>query len=148
MNQGNFSGLMPIIVFLLLFIGSGIIANSFYALPTIVAFLIALVIAFLQNRRLNFNQKLAVVAKSMGNENIMIMCLIFILAGVVVGGLLGELASRVDFLWWLGYGNSFGLSEPLVLDLSIIKITFALVIKVNIASIIGVLLAILIYRKV
>ena len=70
------------------------------------------------------------------------------LAGVVVGGLLGELASKVDFLWWLGYGNSFGLSEPLVLDLSIIKITFALVIKVNIASIIGVLLAILIYRKV
>lgn len=85
MNQGNFSGLMPIIVFLLLFIGSGIIANSFYALPTIVAFLIALVIAFLQNRRLNFNQKLAVVAKSMGNENIMIMCLIFILAGAFSG---------------------------------------------------------------
>lgn len=67
--------------------------------------------------------------------------LIFILAGVVVGGLLGELASRVDFLWWLGYGNSFGLSEPLVLDLSIIKITFALVIKVNIASIIGVFIS-------
>ena len=85
MNQGNFSGLIPIIVFLLLFIGSGIIANSFYALPTIVAFLIALVIAFLQNRRLNFNQKLAVVAKSMGNENIMIMCLIFILAGAFSG---------------------------------------------------------------
>ena len=81
------------------------------------------------------------------DKNIWVL-LIFILAGVVVGGLLGELAARVDFLWWLGYGNSFGLSEPLVLDLSIIKITFALVIKVNIASIIGVLLAILIYRKV
>ena len=81
------------------------------------------------------------------DKNIWVL-LIFILAGVVVGGLLGELASRVGFLWWLGYGNSFGLSEPLVLDLSIIKITFALVIKVNIASIIGVLLAILIYRKV
>ena len=81
------------------------------------------------------------------DKNIWVL-LIFILAGVVVGGLLGELASRVDFLWWLGYGNRFGLSEPLVLDLSIIKITFALVIKVNIASIIGVLLAILIYRKV
>lgn len=74
--------------------------------------------------------------------------LIFILAGLVVGGLLGELASRVDFLWWLSYGNSFGLAEPLVLDLNIIKITFALTIKVNIASIIGILLSILIYRKV
>lgn len=81
------------------------------------------------------------------DKNIWVL-IIFILAGVVVGGLLGELASKVDFLWWLGYENSFGLSEPLVLDLSIIKITFALVIKVNIASIIGVLLAILIYRKV
>lgn len=81
------------------------------------------------------------------DKNIWVL-LIFILAGLVVVGLLGELASRVDFLWWLSYGNSFGLAEPLVLDLNIIKITFALTIKVNIASIIGILLSILIYRKV
>lgn len=81
------------------------------------------------------------------DKNIWVL-LIFILAGLVVGGLLGELASRVGFLWWLSYGNSFGLAEPLVLDLNIIKITFALTIKVNIASIIGILLSILIYRKV
>ena len=81
------------------------------------------------------------------DKNIWVL-LIFILAGLVVGGLLGELASRVDFLWWLSYGHSFGLAEPLVLDLNIIKITFALTIKVNIASIIGILLSILIYRKV
>ena len=81
------------------------------------------------------------------DKNIWVL-LIFILAGLVVGGLLGELASKVDFLWWLAYGNSFGLAEPLVLDLNIIKITFALTIKVNIASIIGILLYILIYRKV
>lgn len=81
------------------------------------------------------------------DKNIWVL-LIFILAGLVVGGLLGELASKVDFLWWLAYGNSFGLAEPLVLDLNIIKITFALTIKVNIASIIGILLSILIYRKV
>ena len=96
-----------------------------------------MLISVRKRRSNNGNQR----QKYMGFTNIY-------LAGVVVGGLLGELASRVDFLWWLGYGNSFGLSEPLVLDLSIIKITFALVIKVNIASIIGVLLAILIYRKV
>lgn len=85
MKQGKFSGLMPIIVFLFLFIGSGIAANNFYAMPTIVAFLIALVIAFLQNRQLTFNQKLSIVAKNMGNENIMIMCLIFVLAGAFSG---------------------------------------------------------------
>ena len=81
------------------------------------------------------------------DKNIWVLIL-FILAGLVVGGLLGELATRVDFLWWLGYGQTFGLQEPLVLDINLLKITFALVVKVNIASIIGMLLAILIYKKV
>ena len=74
--------------------------------------------------------------------------MVFILSGLVVGGLLGDLAGKVDFLWWLGYGESFGLTSPLELDLSIIKITFALSFKINIASIIGLILAIFIYRKV
>lgn len=81
------------------------------------------------------------------DKNIWIL-LVFILSGLVVGGLLGELASKVDFLWWLGYGESFGLTSPLELDLNIIKITFGLVFKINIASIIGMALAIFIYRKV
>lgn len=80
-------------------------------------------------------------------KNIWIL-MIFILSGLVVGGLLGDLAGKVDFLWWLGYGESFGLTSPLELDLSIIKITFALAFKINIASIIGLILAIFIYRKV
>ena len=84
---------------------------------------------------------------AMKEKNIWIL-FIFILSGLVVGGLLGELASRVDFLWWLGYGQSFGLTSPLELDLNIIKITFALAFKINIASIIGLVLAIFIYRKV
>ena len=74
--------------------------------------------------------------------------MVFILSGLVIGGLLGEVASRIDFLWWLAYGQSFGLTEPLQLDLSVIKITFALVFKINIASILGMTLAIFIYRKV
>lgn len=81
------------------------------------------------------------------DKNIWIF-IIFMLSGLVIGGLLGELASRVDFLWWLAYGNSFGLSTPLELDLSIVKIAFGLTFKINIASIIGMLLAIFIYRKV
>ena len=81
------------------------------------------------------------------DKNIWVLIL-FILAGLVVGGLLGEVASKVDFLWWLGYGQSFGLQDPLVLDINLLKITFALVIKVNIACIRVILLAILIYKKV
>ena len=81
------------------------------------------------------------------DKNIWIL-IVFILSGLVIGGLLGQLASKVDGLWWLSYGESFGLSTPLQLDLSIISITFALVVKINIASIIGMALAIFIYRKV
>ena len=81
------------------------------------------------------------------DKNIWIL-LIFILSGLVIGGLLGDLASRVDWLWWLGFGQSFGLESPLVLDLSILKITFALMVKINIASIIGIGIALFVYRKI
>ena len=80
-------------------------------------------------------------------KNIWIL-LVFLLSGLVIGGLLGELAGRVDWLWWLSYGESFGLSSPIELDLSVITITFGLMFKINIASIIGMALAIFIYRKV
>ncbi len=80
-------------------------------------------------------------------KNIWIL-IVFILCGIVVGGLLGELASNVDFLWWLSYGQEFGLSDPIVLNLQVITITFGLMFKINIASIIGMILAIFIYRKV
>lgn len=80
-------------------------------------------------------------------KNIWIL-LVFILSGLVIGGLLGEIAGRVDFLWWLGYGQSFGLTSPIELDLSIVQISFALLFKINIASIIGIIIAIIVYRKV
>ena len=81
------------------------------------------------------------------DKNIWIL-LIFILSGLVIGGLLGELAKSVDWLWWLSYGESFGLETPMTLDLNVIKISFALMFKINIASIIGIALGIYIYRKV
>lgn len=81
------------------------------------------------------------------DKNIWIL-IVFILSGLVIGGLLGELAAKVDFLWWLSYGQDFGLSSPVVLDLNIIKLTFGLQLKINIASIIGMAIAIFIYRKV
>ena len=80
-------------------------------------------------------------------KNIWIL-LVFLLAGLVLGGLLGEFASKVDFLWWLSYGNEFGLTSPIELDLSVISITFGLRFKMNVASIIGMAIAIFVYRKV
>ena len=66
----------------------------------------------------------------------------------IPGGLLGVLAEKVSWLWWLGYGEKFGLTDPISLDLSVLKITFGLWIKINIASILGMVLAIFIYRKI
>ena len=74
--------------------------------------------------------------------------IIFLLAGLVIGGLLGDLASKIDFLWWLSYGQSFGLTTPIELDLHVITITFGLWFKMNVASIIGMAIAIFFYRKV
>ena len=74
--------------------------------------------------------------------------LIFLLSGLVIGGLLGEIANKIDFLSWLSYGDSFGLSSPIELDLSVLKITFGLVFNINIASILGMGIAVLIYRKI
>ena len=79
-------------------------------------------------------------------KNIWIL-IIFLLSGIVIGGLLGELAGKIDFLWWLGYGQNFGLTEPLVLNLEVLTLTFALQFKINIASIIGILIALFVYRK-
>ena len=79
-------------------------------------------------------------------KNVWIL-IIFILSGLVIGGLIGELANSVSWLWWLGYGQEFGLSTPLTLDLSVITISFSLMFKINIASIIGMAVAIFIYRK-
>ena len=60
--------------------------------------------------------------------------------------LIAELTASVHALSWLSYGQSFGLDNPLVLNLGVLVITFALQIKITIASIIGVILAIIIYR--
>ncbi len=69
-------------------------------------------------------------------------CFLLILAGIVIGGFIGNILP----VEWLNYGQSFGLSQPVVLDLGILCITFGLSIKITVASIIGVVLAIIIYR--
>ena len=83
--------------------------------------------------------------KGAGGKNSWALFL-FILTGIVLGGFIGMLAEGVPALSWLGYGQSFGLQEPVVLNLGILVITFGLSIKITIASIIGVILAIIIYR--
>ncbi len=98
-GQGKISGLLPVGVFLLLFIGSGVILNDFYAMPAIVAFLAALAVAFVQNPKRSFEDKLQSVVASMGQSNVMIMCLVFVLAGAFTGSVsaAGGVDSTVNF---------------------------------------------------
>lgn len=83
--------------------------------------------------------------KGAGSKNAWALFLL-ILAGVVLGGFIGTLVKGVPALSWLSYGQSFGIDEPIVLDLGVLVITFGLSIKITMASIIGVILSIIIYR--
>lgn len=80
-DEGRALALLPIGVFLVIFLGAGILFNDFYAMPAIVAFLIALFVAFLQNRKVSFDEKVRIIASGLGEENIITMCLIFLCAG-------------------------------------------------------------------
>lgn len=79
--KGKASALLPILVFLVIFLGAGFISGDFYSMPAIVGFLIALFVAFIQDRHQNFNEKIHIIAKGVGDDNIITMCLIFLVAG-------------------------------------------------------------------
>lgn len=73
---------------------------------------------------------------------------LLILAGIVLGGFLGHLASGVSFLEWLDFGYQFGMiGDPLVIDLKVIVLTFKLVFNITISSILGVVLSVFVYRS-
>lgn len=78
--------------------------------------------------------------------------LLLLLCGVVIGGFLGYLTRDISWLSWLDYGMTFGIGTDagagaFVLNLGVITLTFGLSIKISIASIIGVVIAFFVYRK-
>ena len=92
MKKQNPKALLPILVFLVLYLGLGIlfeyvlkIPMGFYNIPIVVVFLVALLVACLQNRSLNINEKIALMGRGVGDPNIMTMILIFMMAGIFVG---------------------------------------------------------------
>ena len=92
MEKGNAKALAPIGVFIVLYLGLGIlfeyilkIPMGFYSIPIVVIFLIALLVACLQNRSLKFDDKLEIMGHGVGDKNIITMILIFMAAGIFVG---------------------------------------------------------------
>ena len=91
-EKGNAIALLPIGVFLVLYLGLGIlfeyvmkIPMGFYNVPIVVAFLAAILVACLQNRKVDFDKKLELMARGVGDKNIITMLLIFLAAGSFVG---------------------------------------------------------------
>ena len=92
MRKGNPAALLPIAVFLLLYLGLGLlfeygmkIPMGFYNIPIVIAFLAAIFVACLQNRKVSFEEKLAIMGQGVGDKNIITMLLIFLTAGAFVG---------------------------------------------------------------
>ena len=92
MKKGKVAALLPIGVFLVLYLGMGItfeyvmkIPMGFYNVPIVVVFLVALLVACLQNRELKFDRKLEIMGQGIGDKNIVTMILIFLCAGIFVG---------------------------------------------------------------
>lgn len=92
MKKGNPAALLPIGVFLVFYLGLGIlfeyvlkIPMGFYNIPIVVAFLLALFTACMQNKKLSFDEKLDLMGKGIGDKNIVTMLLIFLEAGIFVG---------------------------------------------------------------
>lgn len=90
----NGRALLPIIIFLVLYLGNGIYFEyinpikgemGFYIMSVVVAFGIALIVAFLQNRKLSFDEKIHICAQGIGDDNIVIMLWIFLLSGAFSG---------------------------------------------------------------
>ncbi len=93
-KQPRAKALLPILVFLVIYLGSGIYFEyidhedgrmGFYVISVVVAFGLALIVAFLQNRELSFDEKIHICAQGIGDDNIVIMLFIFLMAGAFSG---------------------------------------------------------------
>ena len=92
MKKGNPIALLPIGVFLVLYLGLGLlfeyglkIPMGFYNIPIVIAFLVAILVACLQNKNISFDKKLEIMGQGVGDKNIITMLLIFLIAGSFVG---------------------------------------------------------------
>ena len=71
---------------------------------------------------------------------------LFLFAGIVLGGFIGDWLGQYDFFYWLAYGKTFGIPAA-TLNLSILQLTFGFQVNINLASLLGMCLGVFIYRK-
>ena len=104
MKKANAWALLPIGIFVVLYLGLGIlfeyilkISMGFYSIPIVVIFLVALLVACLQNSKTSFDEKLTIMGRGVGDKDIVTMILIFLTAGIFVGTVGRESAQSVAY---------------------------------------------------
>ena len=97
-KRGNVWALLPLLVFIIVYVGSALLAKDFYAVSIIVPFLAATLVALVMNRKVKFDEKVEIFCRGAGNTDIILMILIFILAGAFaeVAKAMGAVDSTVN----------------------------------------------------
>ena len=98
-NSGRFWALLPLMVFIVVYLGTSLLLNDFYKMPILVAFLFSAIIGFLLYPKFTFHQKVEEFSKGAGDSGIMLMILIFLLAGAFaeVSKSMGAVQSTINF---------------------------------------------------
>ncbi|MGL5087517.1 MAG: Na+/H+ antiporter NhaC family protein [Clostridium sp.] len=132
-KQGNAMALLPLGVFILVYLGSSIIAKDFYAVSIVVPFLAAALVALIMNKKEKFDNKVDIFCKGAGNSNIILMVIIFILAGAFaeVAKTMGAVDATVNL------GLSLLPSNVLIAGLFIISCFIALSVGTSVGTIVS-----------
>ncbi|WP_315118970.1 Na+/H+ antiporter NhaC family protein [uncultured Clostridium sp.] len=132
-SKGNAIALLPLILFIVLYLSISLVYKDFYAMPVSVPFLISGITALMINRKESISKKLEVFCKGAGDENIILMCVIFILAGAFaqVAKDIGAVESTVNL------GLSILPSNLLVSGIFIIACFISLSIGTSVGTIVA-----------
>ena len=98
-NSGRFWALTPLLVFIFVYLGTSLLLNDFYKMPILVAFLFSAIVGFILYPKFTFHQKIEEFSKGAGDSGIMLMILIFLLAGAFaeVSKTIGAVQSTINF---------------------------------------------------
>jgi Na+/H+ antiporter NhaC len=98
-NKGRFWALLPLLTFIIVYLGTSLLLHDFYKMPILVAFLFSAIVGFIQFPKNSFNQKIEEFSKGAGDSGIMLMILIFLLAGAFaeISKSIGAVQSTINF---------------------------------------------------
>ena len=132
-SKGSFKGLLPLIIFLIIYMGGSLYYGDFYGIPILIPFIIAAIVSLFIGKNQSIDEKLSVFCKGVGNENIIMMILIFILSGAFA-----ELAKDMGAIdATVSLGMRFIPSNLMVAGMFIVSCIIALAIGTSMGTIVS-----------